>query len=228
MTRKLSLLLKRIVRQHSLSLRRRGQVISALSNKIGLVHFGTVDQKEDEHDVIRGLTVSTTHQDSHYAVGAYDGRDISIVDRFDVITDAKGRTAEHNWVIMQINLSGARPLPHMFFKPLQHSHTSYDKFFVAFHHLQSVNALLLQSHGAEFHNRYQLFASSSRTQEIEESITETTTNTIAARFWPHAIEILDNKLYVYTTDAHLTKTLLESALQSALWLANELDPIDQN
>jgi len=225
MTSKFTTLLKRVVRRNSSLLRTRGRVIRNFSKKIGLVTFGNVDQSDDEIGIIRGLTASTTHQDSHFAVGSYDDYDISIVDRFDLTVDHTGTTTEQTWLIMQIDLKRPKTVPHMFLQPINHSHTSYAKFFMAFHHLQSVNAMLMQQHSHEFHTRYNLFAASSHAQEIDALLSPIITNTIAARFWPHAVEILDNKLYIYTTDKHLTTTMLESALESALWLAQVLDQV---
>lgn len=56
----------RILRRHSVSARSRGAVLKKFAHKIGLVYFGVVDQHQDDHEVIRGLTVSTTHRDDHY------------------------------------------------------------------------------------------------------------------------------------------------------------------
>ena len=216
-------LLKRLTRGYSPKLRSRGMIIKRFADKIGLVYFGTVDQNEDDHDIIRGLTVSTTHQDSHFAVGSYDGYDISLVDRFDIVVDHNRKTTEHNWLIMRFDLERQEALPHIFLKPINSSADSYNKFFSAFHHLQPVNGIFQAQHSSEFHNRYEVYTTSSRALEIEALFTPTVTNTIAARFWPHAIEILDNKLYVYTTESQLSETLLETVLQTSLWLSQVID-----
>ena len=218
----ISRLLKTALRRHKPSIRARGRVIQRFAKKLGLVYLGVVDQHVDEHEVIRGLTVSTTHQDTHYAVGSYDGLDISIVDRFDIIQDHTGHSAEHNWVIMQLDLHPTESLPHVFLKPLNHSQQSYDKFFNAYHHLQAVNPMLDPAHSSEFHGRYELYTVPARALELEQVLTPTITNTIAARSWPHAIEIFENKLYLYTTETTLTSTLLEAGIESAMWLARVL------
>jgi hypothetical protein len=219
-------LFKRVLSRHSPLLRSRGRILKRFADKIGLVYFGTVDQMNDDHEVIRGLTVSTTHQDSHYAVGAYDGYDVSMVDRFDLVVDHEGKAAEHTWLILQIDLQRSDSLPHLFFKPMNHSHNSYDKFFRAFHHLQPVNTLLTGMHSPEFHGRYELYTTASRVPELEEILTALTTQTIATRLWPHAIEVFENKLYVYTTESEIHATLLETGLESALWLARTLDQVE--
>jgi hypothetical protein len=64
-----------MLRHYSPRLRARGVVLRRFSKKLGFVYFGNVDQHDDEHEVIRGLTVSTTHKDAHYAVGSFDDYD---------------------------------------------------------------------------------------------------------------------------------------------------------
>jgi len=221
--RSLRTIFTRILRHNSPTLRSRGSVVRRFAEKVGLVYFGSVDQYDDEHEIIRGLTASTTHQDSHYAVGAYDGYDISMVDRFDVIVDPQGHATEHMWLIIRINLETQQTLPHFFLAPVGHSPHAYNKFYNAYTHLKAINTQFSSDHSHEFHARYQLHAASAHIQAIESLFTPSVTHTIAARFWPHAIEFFDGSLYLYTTDTKLTSTLLESSLESAVWLARAID-----
>lgn len=214
--------LQRMLRHYSPLVRSRGKVIRQFASKIGLVYFGTVDQHEDEHEVIRGLTVSTTHRDAHYAVGSFDGYDISIVDRFDVAFDAHHEPIEHSWLIFQVSLQD-ESLPHLFFKPLGHSLAAYNKFFTAFNNLHVINGVFNGTHSQEFHARYELYGLATHALQLEDTFTSLVTQTIAARFWPHAIEIYDGKLYVYITEHRLNETVLGSTLQATTWLASVLD-----
>ena len=216
-------LFKQLARRHGAQARSRGHILRSFAHKLGLVYFGSVDQHVDEHEVIRGLTISTTHDDNHYAVGAFDGYDLSIVDRSDTIASPQNIPTEHNWVIMQLNLQGEQRLPHLFLMPQGDSAAPFAKFYSAFTQLKSINTLFQGEHTAEFHARYQVLASSSHAPIIEELLNPEVTRVIAARLWPHAIEILDGKLYVYTTEASLSETLLDSCLESAVWLAKVLD-----
>lgn len=220
-------ILKRIFKRHSSHARSRGRILKAFANKLGLVYFGSVDQHFDEHEVIRGLTVSTTHKDDHYAVGSFDGYDISIVDRFDVVLDRKGDSAEHSWIIMQLTLDTPN-LTHVFLKPIGHASDAYVKFFNAYGHLKPINDEFINNHSHDFHSRYEIYAASTNALEIEKFLTPFVTQTIAASLWPHAIELFEGKLYVYTTGVEITSTLLETCVQSALWLAGALDKIEEN
>ncbi|MDB5162343.1 MAG: hypothetical protein JWM52_851 [Candidatus Saccharibacteria bacterium] len=218
----------RLLRRHLPITRSRGAVLKKFAKKIGLVYFGVVDQHIDEHDVIRGLTVSTTHVDDHYTVGAYDGYDVSLVDRFDIVVDRHNVSSEHTWTILRLNLDKSEALPHLFLYPLGQKTKAYNKFFEATHHLQVVNSLFQGAHSQEFHNRYSIYTSSSHALSLEELLTPTVTQTIAATLWPHAIEILDNKLYLYIIETKLSETLLETGLSSVLWLARVLEQTEEN
>jgi len=215
-------LLQRMLRHYSPAIRARGTLLRQFASRTGLVYFGTVDQHEDEHDVIRGLTVSTTHRDSHYAVGSFDGYDVSIVDRFDVGYDQNKKPVEHTWLILRVSLQDAS-LPHVFFKPLGHSPAAYTRFFTAFNSLHQINGVFSNVHSQEFHSRYEVYGVSTHVPELEQSITNVVTQTLATRFWPHAIEIYEGELYVYITEHRLNETVLTSTLQATTWLASVLD-----
>lgn len=200
----------------------RARVIRRFVKKLGLVYFGTVDQHRDEHQVIRGLTLSTSHQDNHYAVGSYNDYDVSLVDRTDSVKQA-GSVTRHSWLILQIDLKASRQLPHVFLKPNNHSLESYQQLFTAFASLQPINSVLAGQHTSEFHDRYQLYAVPTHTQEVERYFSDQITQQIATRFWPYAIELYDNKLFIYDTEVSLNETRLQMVLESGLWLAEMLD-----
>ncbi|MDB5180240.1 MAG: hypothetical protein JWN12_872 [Candidatus Saccharibacteria bacterium] len=216
--------LQRMLRHYSSLIRARGKVIRRFASKIGLVYFGTVDQHEDEHEIIRGLTVSTTHRDAHYTVGSFDDYDISMVDRFDVSYDAHHQPIEHSWLILQVSLQDVA-LPHIFFKPLGHSPAAYNKFFTAFNTLHVINDVFNNTHSPEFHTRYELYGLATHVVTLEDTLTPLVTQTIAARFWPHAIEIYEGKLYVYITEHRRREfeAVLGPTLQATTWLAGVLD-----
>jgi hypothetical protein len=211
-----------MLRHYSPRLRARGVVLRRFSKKLGFVYFGNVDQHDDEHEVIRGLTVSTTHKDAHYAVGSFDDYDISVVDRFDVVAPAGRKPTQHSWLIYQINLH-TKALPHLFFRPLGHSPEAYNRFFTAHTTLNVINDVFSVEHSRDFHSRYELYGNATHALELEPILTSYVTQILAARFWPHAIEIYDGKLYVYITEHRLNETVLGSTLQATTWLASILD-----
>jgi hypothetical protein len=213
-------LIKSMLRRYAPQVRARGRTLRKFSNKIGLVYFGTVDQRADEHDVIRGLTASTTHQDTHYAVGSYDGYDVSLVDRVDIAPASPPK--EYTWVILRVDLK-RDTLPHVFLMPRDDHDHQYSPHAMASRHLMDIDDMLSPPRHDDFGRRYRMYAKSTNAQTIDEGLPPAITQVIAARFWPHAVEIWDGKLYVYLTEHRLNETVLGATLDAALWLAEALD-----
>lgn len=214
--------LKHISARNSLVSRVRKQVIMRFTNKLSFVYFGHVDQHDDEHHIIRGLTVSSTHHDESYSVGSYDGYDISIVDRHDIVQSPTGEERSHRWLIFEFDLHN-NDIPHIFLGGHNHRDSSYAKLFTSVPSMQPVPLGTLENHSNEFEARYSLFANPTQFIEVEKLFTAEVTRTIAAHFWPLAAEIYEGALYVYSDNVHITSGLLDTIFQNGLWLAKQLD-----
>lgn len=199
----------------------RGKTLRTVAKRFGLLSFGGVDASSDDHEVIRGLTVSTTHADKHYAVGTFDGYDVAVADRYDH-SRIKGVSDDHNWAIVQVSLQDALDLPHVFLLPL-HRVEHFDQLFTGSRQLSPVHQYSESEAPAEFIQRYQLYVAPRDAFDAEAFLTPEFYRGISVHFWPHAIEIKDGKVLVYITEHRLEETVLESAIQAALWLADWLD-----
>ena len=215
---------RQIFRRFSSELRVRGTVLRKFSAQVGLVHFGTVHQHEDDYDAIRGFTASLTHQDTHYAVGTYNGFNIRVVNRFDVIRIAGNAHHEQLWTIIEIELD-TKNIPHMFFVPTGREAGEYGRLYATQPHMQPLNSLLLNNKSPEFHGRFQILASPSYAHRVETLFSSPVIFSIASRFWPHGIEIEHGKVLIYITEHRLSKTVLETALASGLWLAETIEDV---
>jgi hypothetical protein len=214
---------KSVALRNSLLSRRRKQAIVKFTNRFGFVYFGHVDQHDDEHHVIRGLTVSSSHQDEHYSVGSFEGYDVSLVDRYDIVSAPGQKLKTHQWLIIEIDLHSGNNTPHIFLGGHNHLDSSYAKLFTAVPSLQPVPLGTFGAHSQEFTNRYSLFATATQFIEVERLFTAEVTRTIAAHFWPLAVEVFEGALYVYSDSKSLSVGLLETMLKNGLWLATKLD-----
>lgn len=214
---------KHIVERNTLLHRQRKQAIMKFAERNGFVYFGHVDQHDDEHHIIRGLTVSSTHQDEHYSVGSFDGYDVSLVDRYDVITQPNKQPRTHRWAILEIDLHNGVDVPHVFLGAHAHTNSSYAKLFTSVSAMQPIPLGTFEPHGHEFTARYSLFTTPTQFIEVERLFTAEVTRTIAAHFWPLAVEVYENALYVYSDSKTLSVQLLETMLKNGLWLAEQLD-----
>lgn len=215
-------LFQHILHRSSLKLRRRGQTLRTFARQLGLVYFGLVDQHHDEHSPVRGFTASLTHRDSHYAVGTYNGFDIRLLNRFDVIKDAQKKSHGFAWTIIEVRLE-RRDLPHMFFMPTGKDAPEYARLFRAYPHLQPLNTMIgTLRRSPELHGRYQILARTTHSREVERLFDSPTIVSIGTRLWPQGLEIHGDRLFIYLPQ-ELTKQRLELCLDGALWFAEQLD-----
>lgn len=218
---------RHIVHRLSPIFRQRGKVLRRFSETVGLVHFGTVHQREEEYAPIRGFTASLTHRDTHYAVGTYNGYNIRLVNRFDIIRIAGNPEHEQFWTVIEIELE-TKSLPHMFFIPTGHEAGEYGRLYATQPQMQPLNAMLLNNRSPEFHGRFQIFASPTHAHKVEQFFSSPLIVGIGSRVWPHGIEIEHGKLLLYITQHRLTKTVLDTTLASGLWLAETIDEISED
>lgn len=219
--------LKRMMHRFSTRLRNRGATLRRFSNSLGLVHFGTVHQHDDDYDAIRGFTASLTHQDTHYAVGTYDGFNVRLVNRFDVIRVASNPHHEQLWTLVEIELE-TKSVPHMFFVPTGKDGGEYSRLFATQPHMQPLNSMILNNKSPEFHGRFQIYASAAHSHKVETLFSSPVIVGIASRFWPHGIEIENGKIIIYIAEHRLEKAVLETAVTSGLWLAETIDELSED
>lgn len=215
--------LKDIALRNSVASRLRKHAIMRFAEKVGFVYFGSVDQHHDDHHIVRGLTVSSSHRDDNYSVGSFDGYDVSLVDRLDAIETADGQCKTYNWLIFEIDLHNSADVPHIFLGAHAQRNAAYAKLFTALPALHPVPLGTFEKYSQEFTRRYSLFTTPSHFIEIERYFTADITRTIAAHFWPLAIEVCEGTLYIYADNQTVTPHLLETMLKNGLWLARQLD-----
>jgi hypothetical protein len=142
-------------------------------------------------------------------VGNYDDFDITFVDRED-----KGQ----RWLICDIDLK-EDIVPHLLLIPRHQKESHYDKVFRS---LRTLEPMELHEHSADFESRYQLYFTPEHTHEVQEILPPSVTRTIAAHFWPLAIEVWDGTLFIYSAEKTLTTHDLETVIKNGTWLAQVL------
>ena len=203
--------------------RTRKRIIKKFADKIGLIYFGFVNQHSDDHKIIRGFTVSASHQDNHYSVGSFDGYDVSIVDRCDAIWQPDNSIKTFNWLIMAFDLHTVQDIPHFFLNALNHDPKPYASLFTTFPALKEIGLGTFEDYGIEFTSRFSIYAKPTDSIQIERLIPANTARILGAHFWPLSIEQHENVLYIYSDIEHVTSHLLDTMLENGLWLARFLD-----
>lgn len=197
------------------------RVVKQFCSKYQLVYFGHVDAHEDDHQLIRGLTASTNHKDSHYAVGTFQGHDIMLVQRRNTITFPGKPDSDYKWLIMQVDLKRDN-VPHVFMDAHRHSETFYSNMFLKVPHFEDIHDLF-QQRDQHFAARYKVFALPNDYQKIDAVLLPEITNTITQHFSQFDFEIIDDRVYVYASGNMVTLATLQEMLRAGIWLADNLN-----
>jgi hypothetical protein len=201
----------------------RRRIVARFADKFGLIYFGAVNQHIDDHKVIRGLTVSSAHQDNNYCVGSVNGYDIAFVDRRDTVWQTYDPKAKCNWLILALDLHTEIRIPHFFIEAVNHDIKHYVALFSTFPNMQDINSDSLDAHCTEFTGRFKIYARPAKALEVYTLFPLETIRMLGAHFWPLSIEQHNNVLYIYSVRTNVTTGLLDTMMKNGLWLAGNLD-----
>lgn len=203
------------------------RVYMNFAEKIGLVYFGYVDQRYDEHRLVRGLTLSANHRDNHYCIGTFQNYDVTLVERTDTIKFPGKPPKSHNWIIMAFDLKTPVDVPHIFLGLHGHSETFYAHLFTKFSTLSKVPLGTFGAYDPAFINRYAVYTQPAKSLDAERLFDQDIAKVIADRFGSLTIEVADNCLYLYAEHQRPTEALLERMLKYGVWLAQSIDARSQ-
>lgn len=215
--------LKSLVPAKVIQARLHRRVFVQFAQRMGLVYFGYVDQRSDEHRLVRGLTVSARHRDNHYCIGSYENYDITLVERSDTIHFPGKPSGTHNWIIMTIDLHTSRDLPHVFLGLHSHNETFYAHLFTKFSQLTKIPLGTFGQHSPQFTERYALYTDPTHMIAVEQLLNPAVTTIIGDSFGSLTAEIADGCVYIYAEHNHPTIQLLERMLSNGVWLAKTID-----
>ncbi|MCX6728626.1 MAG: hypothetical protein NTV39_02570 [Candidatus Saccharibacteria bacterium] len=208
---------------HRIKNRSNSRIFSNFAKRIGIVYFGYVNQHDDEHKLVRGLTVSSTIRDNNYCVGTVDDYSVSVVDRSDYTVEPDGKDILNSWIIFAIELHAKTAIPHFFVEAKNHDVQPYHSLFSTYPNMKEVDLGVFEEYSADFTSRFSVYARPAKSTDVQTIINAKISNVLAAHFWPMCIEQHDNVLYLYSTNVSITSQLLDSLLKNGLWLAGHLD-----
>lgn len=215
--------LKAFVPAKVLQSRLHKRVFTQFAEKVGLVYFGYVDQRNDEHRLVRGLTVSADHRDDHYCIGDFEGYDIMLVERVDTIRFPGKPTQTHDWIVMTFDLHTSADVPHVFLGLHTHSDTFYAQLFTKFSQLAKVPLGTFGAYDPAFVNRYAMYAEPAQSLAAQRLFDQETTKTIADHFGSLTVEITEGCVYLYAEHQRPNLALLEKMIKYGAWLAQSID-----
>lgn len=204
---------------HSLRKMSTRRIIQRLAEDLGMVYFGYVNQRDDDHQLVRGFTVSASHSDHHYTVGTYKSYDISLVIRRDAIEYSDRRITDHYWTIMTFDLKTVFELPH--FHILHHKRK--EQLIAKYSQLQEVPRQAFVGHEPRFFDFYTIYGKLEKLQEHCDLISPAMSTAILENFQGMSVEVSDNTVYLYLTSKHPTRPELERMLRCGIWFSQALD-----
>ncbi len=215
--------LRKIIYRNNLNGIKSRRIIRDFCEKVDLVYFGVVDQYEDDHKMVKGLTASTHHHDDDYAVGTLEDYDVRFVNRIDSHEDVNSKLHTHTWLIYEVQLKNNVDIPHLFIGPSIERNSPFARLFNANPGLQAIPASNMTEYSTEFNSRYNIYTKSTHFIDVKDIVTNQIALTISAHFWPFSIEIVDGYVYVYADNKKVSQSILETMLRDALWLTEQID-----
>ena len=199
------------------------RVFMQFAEKVGLVYFGYVDQRNDEHRLLRGLTVSATHRDNHYCIGSFKGYDVMMVERTDTIRFPGKAPRTQDWIIMAFDFHTTLDLPHTFIGLHTHSDTFYAQLFTKFATLSKAPLGTFTGYDREFVHRYAVYTEPAQLPFTEHLFSKDIAKTMTEHFGSLTVEISDGCLYLYAWHQRPTVAFLTRMIQNGVWLASAID-----
>lgn len=207
--------------------RLRRKLYTTFAEKLGFVYFGYVDQRGDEHRLLRGMTLSPTHRDDHYMIGNFHGYDTTIVERVDTIRQTGAADLEKSWLIMSVDLHSKRDLPHIFIGHADHSAAFYRHILTKFNKLQRLHPGSVSTYDPAFGAHFNVFTTPTYFVYVEQLFSGDLHRQLVTHFPQFSYEMIETTLYVYSEQAKPSDDLLSKMLQCSVWLATELDRRNQ-
>ncbi len=227
MKRRLHATRRMLARAHPRNLRRRvnhKRMIQSFAERSNMVYFGFVSQLSDDHRIVRGLTVSTKHHDSHYCIGTYQGYDVVFVERNDTLLTSGH---EHTWHILEFDLMNKVDLPHVFIGSPVHGNGFHSLLKAKYSSMIPAQLGLIAPYPEVFTEYFSMYTNPSQAIAAEQLISPDAAQMIGAHFKGLVVEIVDTSLYVYSEKAHLTGGLLDTMMANGTWLAKYIDEKSQ-
>ena len=197
------------------------KTVQKIADKYGLVYFGYVNQREDDHKPVRGYTVSKTQIDNHYTMGSIQGYDVTFLQRNDIVRTQTTAEQRCHWLIVSIDLLSRRGLPHFFVGPKAHSDVLRSSY-TALHPISLGNT---STYPYKFSSNFEVFAKPADVVDIEWIFPPSAAEVVSGYFSDMSFEVVDNTLHIYNENPYPTFEKIEKMLENGIWLAQYIDAI---
>ena len=192
--------------------------------RYGLVYFGSVDARDDEHTMVRGLTVSAAAIDRHYCVGSVEGFDLIMLERSDQLHFPYKQPESYRWIIVQIDLDAIR-VPHIFLDAHHHQSAFYDAFFAKYPHMRRGDVNLFADHDPRFGGAFSVYSEPQNITLVMQVLHYDVTATLGHHFAHYDFELYEDKLLVYSSNRQPSRIVIDDLFRAGVWLAREIEKL---
>jgi hypothetical protein len=199
------------------------RVMSRFADDFGLVYFGHVDQHDDEHKLVRGVTLSSAHKDRHYCVGTIQEYDAVVLQRIDTLTFPGKPKQSYTWLIMQFDLRSPHQVGHMFLDAHHYKETFFAHLFTKHSRLQKVDRSHFSGYEPMFVRGFDVYTSPDQHLQVPSVLTKEVTTTLGHHFRSFDFEITSEHVLVYSSNPIVTRSILEHMMRVGLWLSRHID-----
>lgn len=212
-----------IIAKNVTSTRTKRRIIERFANSNGMVYFGSVDSKKDDHKLIRGATASSSHKDNHYCVGTISGYDVSLIERSDFNIDRNGKSSYCDWLIVSVDLKNGSEVPHIFVGSNNHELESYEPLFMSENTFSKIKLGVFENYPEDFVSRYSVYSPICNMIETQKLFPASSMRVLGSHLWPFSFEIKNESVYIYSKNDRISQNTLTSMLNIGIWVARHLD-----
>lgn len=202
------------------------RVVRSFANDHGLVYFGNVDQHEDEHRLVHGVTLSKDHRDRHYCVGSLRGYDVILLQRTDTLHYPNQPPKHYTWTIMQFDMRVPETtFQHILIDAHHHDETFYNTLALKFNKLRHIDPASFAGHEPGFINGYRVMAEAAIYPQLPFLLRPDITASLSQHFRHLDFEVQGEHLLVYASNTITTRSTLEHMATAGVWLAEYLETV---
>jgi len=198
------------------------KVFKDACERYDLVYFGFVSQHKDEHEMVRGFTLSPSHVDQHYCVGTVASRDMILLQRTETVSFPAQPSKAYTWTVLQVDLR-RNDVVHTFLNSTDYDEIIYKQLFAKFQHMSQVNPGILVGYDAQFLNKFRVYASPQRLDEVLRQLRPEIAAMIGHHFAGIDVEYYGDQLILYIQTNSPTKQDIDNLMRLGVWLAEQID-----
>ncbi len=203
--------------------RQEKRIITQFAKKSGLVYFGSISIQSNDSRLVRGVTLSTSYNDSHYCFGVHDGYDIVCVQRLAQVRTPGQPSVKHRWFIMEFDLHTATALPHILIGKRDQASAMYANMLSVQRDMQPHVFADPAGHHKDFERKFVTFAPPAHSAMVEFIVSPELTGAIASHFKQLMIEVEGDSVYLLVDSPALSIAFLNKMMHYGIQFARHID-----